>query len=58
MKPMTHAIKLLRSARYVIFSELNAAGWDEVRKHPVLNAHAQVLTRIDKFLEKQKCLKK
>lgn len=58
MKPYNQALRLLRKARWVIYCDLNAAGWDEVRKHPILKDNARVMTRIDKFLEKQKCLKK
>jgi extradiol dioxygenase family protein len=52
MKTLTlkEAVALLREASGVIHAELDAAGADEVKGHPVLADHLKVVQRIDRAI--------
>lgn len=45
-KRLKKRTRLLREALRVIVSELNAAGPEEVKQHPVLRAHDRLADRI------------
>jgi pyruvate formate-lyase activating enzyme-like uncharacterized protein len=49
-RDLRKAVKLLREAKGAIDDELNSAGIDEVRQHPILRAHDRISDRIEKFL--------
>jgi hypothetical protein len=48
------AAKLLREAAWGLRAELDAAGWKEAREHPALRAHARLVRKIERFLERTK----
>ena len=51
-RALQQALKLLREAKGAIDDELNAAGIDEVKEHPILTAHDKTSNKIEKFLLK------
>lgn len=46
------ALRLLRTARFCIVEEVNAAGPEEVKQNPKLKRHDRVCDEIGKFVDK------
>lgn len=53
-KEFERALELLKRAKAAIDDELDAAGSEEVRQHPVLLGHARVSDAIQVFLHEHK----